>query len=102
MLLAHQDVGPLKLFATSRKGEPLGFSLRDSATQEVVYPSLDVEQPESIRSLAARVTKESETGKIDVLINNAGVYVPVEGPDALSHAEKTLRVNYWGVKEVCS
>ena len=102
MLLTHQDCGPLKLFATSRKGECLGFPLQDPTTQEVIYLSLDVEQPEGIRSLVARVTKESENGKIDVLINNAGVYVPVEGPDALSHAEKTLRVNYWGVKEVCS
>jgi NAD(P)-dependent dehydrogenase (short-subunit alcohol dehydrogenase family) len=64
--------------------------------------TLDVADPESVSALAARVKKEY--GALDVLINNAGVYLD-EGKDALRVSEKviekTLSTNLLGAWRLC-
>ncbi|USB32324.1 SDR family oxidoreductase [Paenibacillus sp. YPG26] len=50
------------------------------AEQIRAYPvELDVTNPEHIRAAADRIT--TEYGKLDVLVNNAGIYVDHEGTD---------------------
>jgi NAD(P)-dependent dehydrogenase (short-subunit alcohol dehydrogenase family) len=68
----------------------------------IVPVALDVADPESVAALKARV--ESEFGVLDVLINNAGVYLD-EGKDALRAAEDviemTLQTNLLGAWRLC-
>jgi NAD(P)-dependent dehydrogenase (short-subunit alcohol dehydrogenase family) len=64
--------------------------------------ALDVADPKSVAAAAARVKKEY--GALDVLINNAGVYLD-EGKDALRVSEdvieKTLSTNLLGAWRLC-
>jgi len=86
---------PLKLFATSRKGEDLGLTT-SPPQQQVVYTKLDIADRESIRSFAADLKRQQ--ARVDVLINNAGVNLEAEY--GYENARRTLEVNYWGTVEV--
>ncbi|MDQ0114256.1 SDR family oxidoreductase [Paenibacillus harenae] len=58
------------------------------------YPiKLDVTDPEHIRSAANRI--EKEYGKLDVLVNNAGIYVDHEGTD-VDVIRRGFETNFFG------
>ena len=88
--------GPLRLFATSRKGEDLGFQAQNpSSGVKVHYPRLDIGDSRSIRALADECGK----GSVRALINNAGVNL--DQHYGVENARKTMDVNFWGTLEVC-
>ena len=72
----------LTVILTSRdphKGEAAVATLRNAGL-EVRYQPLDVTDPQSIHRLANYV--EAEFGRLDVLVNNAGVFLdPLDSPD---------------------
>jgi NAD(P)-dependent dehydrogenase (short-subunit alcohol dehydrogenase family) len=82
------------------EGERAAGLLAKSGSVEAV--ALDVTDPKSVAALKARV--EREFGALDVLINNAGVYLD-GGDDALRVPEKTIeaawRVNVQGAWRLC-
>ncbi|MET8863749.1 SDR family oxidoreductase [Nonomuraea sp. NPDC004580] len=64
------------------------------------YVRLDVTEPDSVRAAAAWIGREH--GRLDILINNAGITVP-DGPPSGTTAEEARRVyetNVFGVIEV--
>lgn len=84
------------MYATSRAGQDLGFIA--SKTSQVIYPKLDVTDGASIKSLFSQI-KEENNGKLDVLINNAGINTqPEHSPDSV---KKTLDTNYRGTLDMC-
>ncbi|KAI5362480.1 putative short-chain dehydrogenase/reductase SDR, NAD(P)-binding domain superfamily [Septoria linicola] len=97
-ILARPNVGPVKLVATSRKGDDLSLKTHN-ADQKVLYQKLDISQRDSIRAFSAEVDKH---GPVSVLVNNAGVNLdqPASqyGPE---NAKKTLDINYRGTLEMC-
>ena len=94
LILSKREASPLKLIATSRKGEDLGLTTHDG-NQQISYSALDILNGNSIKALADKVAGE---GKVDVLINNAGVNLDDQyGPD---NTQKTLDVNFRGTLEV--
>lgn len=86
--------GPFRLFATSRKGEDLGFQAQ-SQNVKVQYPKLDISDSRSIQGFAA----QCDEGSVRALINNAGVNL--DDHYGVENAKKTLDVNYRGTLEVC-
>lgn len=96
LILAKPSIAPLKLFATTRKGEDL--ELIGNAAEggrQVLYPTLDISSRDSIRAFAGVVKQH---GDVDVLINNAGVNL--DGRYGYENARRTLEVNYEGTLEV--
>ncbi|KAK5174764.1 uncharacterized protein LTR77_001847 [Saxophila tyrrhenica] len=88
---------PLRLWATSRAGKTL--DLDPGSQHEIHYPQLDISSSSSIASLASQIREEIPNGRLDVLINNAGVNLDNEyGPE---NARRTLEVNCWGTLEMC-
>ena len=73
-----------------------------SKAGSVVALALDLSDPKSVLTLKARV--EKEFGSLDVLVNNAGVYLD-EGKNALQVSEetiaKTLAANLLGAWRLC-
>jgi NAD(P)-dependent dehydrogenase (short-subunit alcohol dehydrogenase family) len=68
---------------------------------DVRFVRLDVTDAESVRQAAARL--ESETGALDVLVNNAGIAVASDGPPGtvpLQAIERIFDVNFYGVLRV--
>ncbi|CAK1364754.1 Carbonyl reductase [NADPH] 1 [Cercospora beticola] len=98
-ILSRPNVGPIKLFATSRKGDDLAIKAQ-SPDQKVLYPKLDISVQDSIRDFGAEVQKLH--GPVSVLVNNAGVNLdqPAKsyGPE---NAKKTLDINYRGTLQMC-
>lgn len=81
----------LKVVATSRsaaKGRAAVKSLAESGT-EIDYHLLDVTSPVSIRALAAHLAERH--GRVDVLVNNAGVMLDPRGSRVLDARLKTFR-----------
>ncbi|KAK5111627.1 hypothetical protein LTR85_011805 [Meristemomyces frigidus] len=99
LILARPNIAPLKLFATSRKGEDLGLAgpADDGGSRQVLYPKLDISSRDSIRAFAGEVKERH--GSVDVLINNAGVNL--DGEYGYENARRTLEVNHWGTLEMC-
>ena len=79
------------MLATSRQGKDLELD------SNVSYPKLEIDDGQSINAFADDVAKQ--TGKVDVLINNAGTYL--DGNYNHENAKKTLDVNYRGTLNVC-
>ncbi|MCJ1254646.1 hypothetical protein MMC24_002461 [Lignoscripta atroalba] len=95
-VLANTAQEPLVLYATSRKGVNLGIKTSSNETQ-VIYPSLDINDRESIQALANSVKKDH--GGCHVLINNAGINLEDQySPD---NVKKTLDTNYRGTLHMC-
>ena len=68
---------------------------------DVSFVLLDVDNPESIRK--AEMTVNGKYGRLDVLINNAGVYLNVNEKLLImdpSILEKTMRTNFFGAYHV--
>lgn len=81
----------LKVVLTSRsaaKGRAAIKALGEAGTQ-VHYHLLDVTSPVSIKALAAHVAERH--GRIDVLVNNAGVMLDPSGSRVLDARPKTFR-----------
>ncbi|KAK4541347.1 hypothetical protein LTR36_008105 [Oleoguttula mirabilis] len=99
LILARPNVVPLKLFATSRKGEDLGLTTGGGVGdgRQVLYPKLDISSRASIEAFAGEV--ERQHGSVDVLINNAGVNLDADY--GYENARRTLDVNYRGTLDMC-
>jgi len=64
---------------------------------DVRFVELDVTRTESISSAAVRI--EADFGKLDVLVNNAGIADPQDGPPSRANVdaiERVLRTNFLG------
>lgn len=92
-----------KVILTSRnsnKGHEASQKLVESDL-DVSFVEMDVEDPESIRQAAIKINEQY--GKLDVLINNAGVYLD-ENERLLtmkpSILEKTMATNFYGAYHV--
>jgi len=92
-----------KVFLASRdrgKGQVVAQKLKDS-NLDVSFVMMDVDNLESIRQAA--ITVNEEYGKLDVLINNAGIYLD-DNKKLLnmetSLLEKTMQTNFFGTYHV--
>jgi len=92
-----------KVFLSSRnsgKGQVVAQKLKE-ANLDVSFVMMDVEDQESIRQ--ASITVNEEYGKLDVLINNAGIYLD-DNKKLLnmetSLLEKTMQTNFFGAYHV--
>lgn len=98
------DLG-LTVILTSRdphKGEAAAESLR-GAGRDVRYHPLDVTDPDSIQRLAGFI--EREFGRLDVLVNNAGVFLDPLDTSVL-HADldivrRSMETNLYGPLLLC-
>lgn len=101
----------LTVILTSRdaqKGEAAAAGLR-KAGAEVRFHPLDVTDPQSIRRLADFV--ETEFGRLDMLVNNAGVFLdPVDSPEPdaasvfradLDIVRRSMETNVYGPLLLC-
>jgi NAD(P)-dependent dehydrogenase (short-subunit alcohol dehydrogenase family) len=101
----------LSVVLTSRdgeKGETAASELR-RAGLPVRYHRLDVTDPASVESAARFI--ESEFGRLDVLVNNAGVFLdPLDGPDPgaasvlradLDTIRRSMETNLYGPLSLC-
>jgi carbonyl reductase 1 len=95
LLAKTQHPHPLHIYATSRGGSDLGF--KATPPNEIKYVKLDVSDKSSITSFIS--TALNDNGKIDVLINNAGVNN--NNNETLELAEQTIDINYHGTKQMC-
>ena len=77
-----------------------GREAADTLTKEgldVRFVEMDVTRTESISAVATRI--EADFGKLDVLVNNAGIADPHDGPPSrasLDAVERVLRTNFLG------
>lgn len=83
------------LYATSRKGEDLGFKSSSSKIQ-IKYPSLDIANSNSINELAKAIKRDHDG--LDVLINNAGANL--DDQYSPENVKMTLDTNYRGTLKV--
>ena len=95
----------LRVVLTSRDAG-LGNEAREKLTAEgldVVFHPLDVDSDDSVAALAAYVEKEQ--GRVDVLINNAGIMIDPSGHGVLDTSQaifrKTLETNFFGALRMC-
>ncbi len=101
----------LTVILTSRdphKGEAAAATLRDAGL-DVRYHTLDVTDPQSVHRLAKYV--EVEFGRLDVLVNNAGVFLdPLDSPDPdaasvfradLDTVRRSMETNVYGPLLLC-
>ncbi|KAL8794237.1 MAG: hypothetical protein Q9195_003191 [Heterodermia aff. obscurata] len=94
--LAADFQEPLLLYATSRKGENLGFKPSSAKTQ-IEYPSLDIASTNSINELAKTIQRDHHG--LDVLINNAGA--ALDSQHSPENVKTTLDTNYRGTLKMC-
>jgi carbonyl reductase 1 len=95
LLAKTQHPQPLHIYATSRGGVDLG--IQATPPNEIRYAKLDVSDKTSISSFLKTALKEN--GKIDRLINNAGVNN--NGNETAETAEQTININYHATKQMC-
>ncbi|MBI4194913.1 MAG: SDR family oxidoreductase [Betaproteobacteria bacterium] len=86
--LAARGVRVVLTSRSAAKGRAAVKALRDQGV-EVDYHLLDVTSPVSIRALAAHVAERY--GRLDVLVNNAGVMLDPRGSRVLDAKPKTFR-----------
>jgi len=83
------------------KGEQVVKDLAEKGFENIMAIQIDVTNPESI--LAAKNIVEQEQGKLDILINNAGVLgnVPQDAStDSIENIQQTFDTNFFGVIKV--
>jgi len=100
--LAHRG---LRVVLTSRdavRGGEAHDQLRGEGL-DVVFHVLDVDSDDSVTALAASLEKEQ--GRVDVLVNNAGIMIdtPRKGilDESLAVFRKTLETNFFGALRMC-
>jgi short-subunit dehydrogenase len=86
------------VFATARSASKIPQSLHTASNVTII--ELDVASSESI-AVAAQIVKEKTGGKLDVLINNAGLGLEMPGLDTpIAEARKLFDVNFFGAMEM--
>ena len=95
LLAETQHRRPLCIYATSRSGIDLG--IQALSPNEIRYSKLDISDISSVITFITSTLRED--GKIDVLINNAGVNNNSKETPEL--AEQTIDLNYHGTKNMC-
>ncbi len=95
----------LRVILTSRdiaKGQVAQRKLSEEGA-DVVYHRLDVDSDDSVAELARSV--ESDQGRVDVLVNNAGILIDTSGDGVLETSldtfRKTLETNFFGALRMC-
>ena len=95
----------LRVILTSRdvaKGQAAQKKLSDEGA-DVVYHRLDVDNDDSVAEIARYV--EAEQGRVDVLVNNAGILIDPSGKGVLETPlntfRKTLETNFFGALRMC-
>ncbi len=95
----------LRVLLTSRDGER-GERARKKLEKEgldVLYHQLDVTAQSSIAAIARHI--ENEFGRVDVLVNNAGVLIDTRSASVLKEKEETFRTtletNFYGALRMC-
>jgi NAD(P)-dependent dehydrogenase (short-subunit alcohol dehydrogenase family) len=70
---------------------------------DVVYHPLDVDSDSSVAALAGHL--ENEQGRVDVLVNNAGIMIDTPGASVLGTSLQTFRTtletNFFGALRMC-
>lgn len=94
---AFKDKG-YHVFATARSPSKVPQTLHAASNATVL--ALDVTSSESIAA-AAEAVRNQAGGKLDVLINNAGLGLEMPGLDTpISEARKLFDLNFFGVFEM--
>ena len=95
----------LRVILTSRdvaNGQAAQGKLSEDGA-DVVYHRLDVDSDDSVAELARYL--ESEQGRADVLVNNAGILIDPSGAGVLGASletfRKTLETNFFGALRMC-
>lgn len=107
-ILANSGFKVLLTCRDSAKGEKTAQELQDEGLDVQFFP-LDVSDPQAVQASFQFVTKE--WGRLDVLINNAGVFLDDRGRTdptskgplhtSLAHFENTLKINVEGPFLMC-
>lgn len=94
---AFKDKG-FHVFATARSPSKVPQTLHEPSNVTVL--TLDVSSSESI-TLAAESVRNLASGKLDVLINNAGLGLNMPALDTpISEARKLFNINFFGLLEM--
>lgn len=98
--LAEQGVHVLLGARDPASGENAAESLR-SKSLAVEFVKLDVTDENDIKNAAYMV--DNQFGKLDILINNAGIIGPSDDTSVLEKSTliKTLEINFFGPFQVC-
>lgn len=95
------------VYGTSRNSaEQLTDLIREEVDPEkkncVEFRNMEVTNSAGIMALRNHI--ETKHGQIDILINNAGMYFypAVEATEHFVQVQRTLDINYWGMKNVIS
>jgi NAD(P)-dependent dehydrogenase (short-subunit alcohol dehydrogenase family) len=95
----------LRVVLTSRDAEK-GRQARNKLEREgfdILHHQLDVTDQSSIATIAGHL--ESEYGRVDVLVNNAGVLIDSRSASVLKEKEETFRAtletNFYGALRMC-
>ncbi len=99
--LAQHKMHVLLTARDERKGQQAAGRLRTDGG-EVQFHALDVADPESIRRVGKFV--ETEFGRLDILVNNAAVYLDAEIPGlevGLATVRDNMEVNTYGPLVLC-
>ncbi|XP_052174802.1 uncharacterized protein LOC127789829 [Diospyros lotus] len=99
--IAHQlALHGLTVILTSRDsavGEEAAKVLQEGGLS-VFFHQLDIVDPSSIKAFAEWL--QQNYGGIDVLVNNAGVYINHGSDNSLELAEQVIGTNYFGTKNI--
>ena len=95
----------LRVVLTSRDAEK-GGQARNKLEMEgidVLHHQLDVTDPANVTAIAQHI--ESEYGRVDVLVNNAGISIDNRSTSVLKEKEETFRTtletNFYGALRMC-
>ncbi|HKQ25861.1 MAG TPA: SDR family oxidoreductase [Burkholderiales bacterium] len=100
--LARKGLRVLLTSRDAKKGEQARKKLEKEGL-DVLHHPLDVTVQSSIAAIARHI--ESEYGRVDVLVNNAGVLIGSRSGSVLKEKEETFRTtletNFYGALRIC-